>query len=283
LHAIPQALYRDSRAKEREIIASVNGGDPTALPEWTPVPPPNAASDRFAVVFAGGMHSFAACVHSWTSNVVEASGGNVDFYFHVWGDELTHVNSTKAQWARKLAKEHPSTKAYVEESFQMHLKLLERDEPKVEGGTSWIGDIEATFDKPGQRGAARPFRTGAGYSQWRKVFLGFELVKASGVQYAVLLKARPDITLLYPMDFRAMQRDFGGRPSAKLAKGHWLAMPERTFQVVVDHFAMGTPQAMYKYAAKPLPYTQACCEGYVWRNLVGTRMHGLDGGFCFLL
>jgi hypothetical protein len=263
-----QALYRDSRAKERELGALVNGGDPTALAGWPRVPPPDPATDRFAVVFAGGMHSFAACVHSWTANVVDASGGKVDFYFHVWGDELAHVNSTKARWARQLAKGHPSTKAYVEESFSHHLKLLEHDEPRLAGGTSWIGDIEATFDKPGLRGAARPFRTGAGYSQWRKIFLGFELVKASGVKYAVLLKARPDVTVLYPLDFRTMQRDLGQRASAQRAKGHWFAMPERTFQVVVDHFAMGTPEAMYSFAAKPLPYTQACCEGYVWRNLV---------------
>jgi hypothetical protein len=34
-----------------------------------------------------------------------------------------------------------------------------------------------------------------------------------------------------------------------------------------DHFAMGTQDAMFAYGSKPLPYTTACCEGYVHRNL----------------
>ena len=39
------------------------------------------------------------------------------------------------------------------------------------------------------------------------------------------------------------------------------------FQQVSDHFAMGTKDVMFAYAEKPMPYTLACCEGYVARNL----------------
>ena len=38
-------------------------------------------------------------------------------------------------------------------------------------------------------------------------------------------------------------------------------------QVITDHFALGTPEAMYQYAAQPPPFMQSYGEGYVWRNL----------------
>ena len=258
-------LYGESRSKEREILGRLNEGDPTST--WPRAK--NNTDGRFAVVFAGGMHSFTSCYHSWTTNVVEASGGKVDFYFHVWGDELSHVNSTRSRTARHLAQSHPNTKAYVEEEFSKHFKLLDRDEPKLMGSSmSWIGEIEKNYDTPKLRPQGRPFRVGAGYSQWRKIYMGHELVRSSGVEYQLIVKARPDVMVLEPLDLRALLAHFQGRPSTSKAKGHFMVMPERTFQVVVDHFAIGTPEAMYEYAAKPLPYTEACCEGYVWRNLV---------------
>ena len=38
-------------------------------------------------------------------------------------------------------------------------------------------------------------------------------------------------------------------------------------QVVTDQFAIGTPHTIFEYAKKPLPFTSACCEGYIQRNL----------------
>lgn len=38
-------------------------------------------------------------------NVVEASGGLVDMYFHVWGDQSTDINGAVAREAIRLAKE----------------------------------------------------------------------------------------------------------------------------------------------------------------------------------
>jgi hypothetical protein len=37
--------------------------------------------------------------------------------------------------------------------------------------------------------------------------------------------------------------------------------------VITDHWAIGTPRTMVDYAAQALPYTENCCEGYVWENL----------------
>ena len=111
------------------------------------------------------------------------------------------------------------------------------------------------------------YRLGAGYSQWRKVFLGFELVRASGVQYSLIVRARPDITVLKRFDLRQIEQHYGSLPSTKNARGNFIAVPERTMQVITDHFALGTPDVMFGYAAEALPFTETCCEGYVWQNL----------------
>ena len=88
------------------------------------------------------------------------------------------------------------------------------------------------------------------------------------LQYSLVLRARPDHCFILPMDLRDFTAEHAKRPSVKRARGHFLAVPERhQGQLLTDHFAMGTAEAMWAYGEKPLPYTLACCEGYVQRNL----------------
>jgi len=63
-----------------------------------------------------------------------------------------------------------------------------------------------------------------------------------------------------PFDFRAFERDLSARAPTQRARGHFIAIPERSGQEISDHFAVGTPEAMYEYAAPPLPFTRDCCE-----------------------
>jgi hypothetical protein len=107
----------------------------------------------------------------------------------------------------------------------------------------------------------------AGYSQWRKVFLVHELIRNSGIKYTLILRARPDATILEPLDLRLFERDMAEREPTKKARGHYIVIPERSRQVITDHMAMGTPETMYLYAKQAFPYVRDCCEGYVWRNL----------------
>jgi hypothetical protein len=69
------------------------------------------------------------------------------------------------------------------------------------------------------------------------------------------------------LDLRTFQADMQSRESAKRTKGHFIALPERSMLVVVDQFAIGTPEVMYLYAKEPFPYTISDCEEYVRRNL----------------
>jgi hypothetical protein len=95
-----------------------------------------------------------------------------------------------------------------------------------------------------------------------------ELVRRTGVEYSLVIRARPDHMLVRRLDLRAFAADFAARASVQRARGHFLAMPERyQGQQVTDHFALGTLSAVWAYAARPLPYTAACCEGFVQRNL----------------
>jgi hypothetical protein len=88
------------------------------------------------------------------------------------------------------------------------------------------------------------------------------------LQYSLVLRARPDHCFISPMDLRHFTAEHATRPSVVRARGHFLGVPERhQGQLLTDHFAMGTTAAMWAYGERPLPYTLACCEGYVQRNL----------------
>ena len=191
----------------------------------------------------------------------------VHLYFHVWRGENGLRTSALAIEAQRLAQSLPETKAFVEEDFNEHVKLLHRDEPgypsAVSNGMnrSWIAYPEAAPNH------AHPFVVGATYSQFRKVYLCLRLVMASEHKYSLVLRARPDHIILEKFDLRHFASDFGSRSSVQRARGHFLAIPERAPQIVTDQFAIGTPQAVFAYAQKPLPFTAACCEGYIQRNL----------------
>jgi hypothetical protein len=170
-----------------------------------------------------------------------------------------------AREARRLARAYPNTKAYVEEDFEAYLDLLNAEQPHPTGdGVSWLNAIEHTLPN---RQVARPFNVNAGYSQWRKVFLGLELVRRSGIAYSLIVRARPDTTVTTPIDLRQLEREVGSRPSAQRARGHFISVPERAKQLMVDQLALGTPEAMYAYAQQSFPYTVEYGEGQVARNL----------------
>ncbi len=194
------------------------------------------------------------------TNVIEASGGGVDMYFHVWGDQAVDIAGAVAREAMGLAKAHPNTRAFVHEPFSSFMALLNKDLPKVsaDSADSWLIDVEKDFEATPALG--RPFRVEAGYSQWRKVFLVHELVKKSGIAYTLIVRARPDATILEPLDLREYEKDMGSRATAKAARGHFISIPERSQQVITDHFAIGTPEVMYLYAQQARPYTIDCCE-----------------------
>lgn len=92
----------------------------------------------------------------------------------------------------------PSTKAYVGEQFYQHMELLHQDQPAVKykdalnaSNTSWLSDIEADYQANAWT-TPKPFVTGASYSQWRKVHLGYKLVedyaKATGRSYSLIVR-----------------------------------------------------------------------------------------------
>jgi hypothetical protein len=247
-------LYAESKIAEQKVWSACDGF-PTK--HW----PKAKRGGRFAVAFSGGVRQFVAAYHSWITNVVDSSGGMVDFYFHVWEDEDTRGNAVSREGTR-LAKECPHTKGFVGEKFRQHLQLLNEEQPTLRGvvndtRTSWIGDFDAEFNQ----GEARPYYVGSGYSQWRKVNLAHEMVRKSGIDYSLILRARPDHTVLEPLDLREFERHFSNRTSVKKANGHFISIPERSKQVITDHWAIGTPEAMYEYATQALPYTTSCCEG----------------------
>jgi hypothetical protein len=191
----------------------------------------------------------------------------VHLYFHVWRGENGQRVGALATEARRLAQSLPQTKAFVEEEFREYVKLLQRDEPGYASpqssglNRSWIA-----YPEPAP-GRANPFVLGATYSQFRKVYLCLQLVKASGQEYSLVVRARPDHIVIESFDLRRFAADFGARSSVQRARGHFLAVAERAPQIVTDQFAIGTPEAVFAYAQKPLPFTAACCEGYVQRNL----------------
>ncbi len=178
----------------------------------------------------------------------------------VWGDQSTDINGAVAREAISLAKSHPNTKAFVHEPFNSFWDILNSELPKTTPGskTSWIGDVEKDF--AANPGAGHPFRVEAGYSQWRKVYLCHELIKKSGIKYSLIVRARPDATILEPLDLREYEKDLGSRPTSQAVRGHFITQPERSIQVIHDHFAVGTPEVMFLYALQAEPYTKDCCE-----------------------
>jgi hypothetical protein len=260
-----KSLYNKSRAMEHELWEKCRN-DPDPTRDWAEA----KHSGLYAMAISGGMRSFIPSFHAFKTNVVDSSGGdNVHLYFHVWGDEGYHKDSVWARESRNLAQSLPNTKAFVEEAFEEHIELLDKQQPhaRSESSHSWIGDIEEQLVAEKKRIEERPFMFGAFYSQWRKVYLVHELIRNSGIEYALIVRCRPDINILEPLDLRTFQADMQSRESAKRTKGHFIALPERSMQAVVDHVAIGTPEVMYLYAKEPFPYTITNCELYVWRNL----------------
>mmetsp|Transcript_37419 Transcript_37419/g.74108 ORF Transcript_37419/g.74108 Transcript_37419/m.74108 type:complete len:526 (+) Transcript_37419:108-1685(+) len=263
-------LYRATVAKEAELEAQCSQ-DPTK--KWGQAP--NPSTGPYAVAFSGGMRNFVTIWYSWQKNLIEPSGGGgkddkrktpFHLYFHVWRDENSGRGSPLATRGKELAESLPYTKAYVEEPFHDHEALVHSDEPDWiaavnSSRTSWLSRAYSSSKRQA------PFVMGATFSQFRKVYLALQLVKGSGVAYSLVIRARPDHIFLAPMDLRHFGSDFAKRPSVKNARGHFLAVPERSPQLVTDQFAVGTLSAVSSYAEKPLPYTAACCEGYVERNL----------------
>ena len=307
-------LYREAVRKEAALFDSCSR-DPTAY--WASPSTREGhrpGGSKFAIAFSGGMRNFVAVWHSWLTNVVNPSGGieNVHLFFHVWGDENTHSQSPIAVQSRELARSLTKVYgAFVEEKFTDHLALLFSD-----NHTSWLAAVENEFRKKDiaieagsfahskantrPRPHPRPFVVGPGYSQWRKVYLAHELVKNASRRlsggseteyYDLIVRARPDHSIVQPTDLRDVLKDFSTRASSKPSRSHFLAMPERfqgqtftgrynhfglwkpgsltstLFLFLEDHFMIGSAAAMYRYAERPLPYTGACCEGYVQRNL----------------
>lgn len=117
--------------------------------------------------------------------------------------------------------------------------------------SSWLSPVERLLDSP--------YVLGPGYSQFRKVHLCLKLVRDSDVKYSIVIRSRPDHMIITPIDLRHFAREFAERPSVRAARGHFWACPERSEgQVLTDHFAMGTMDAMLAYGERPLPYTQVC-------------------------
>jgi hypothetical protein len=58
-----------------------------------------------------------------------------------------------------------------------------------------------------------------------------QLVLKSNIQYSLVIRARPDHIFIVPLDLRSFVKEFRERPSVIKARGHFLAVPERSPQV----------------------------------------------------
>jgi hypothetical protein len=76
------------------------------------------------------------------------------------------------------------------------------------------------------------------------------MVRASGIDYSLVLRARPDHLFIEPLDLRAFGRDFWSRPRVRSARGHFLAVPERNFQVCSER-EREREREMYKWKHSP--------------------------------
>lgn len=269
-----KALYRRTVRTEREREEACKGDPTAAMPDvrWR-----NASiTPTFAIAFSGGLRGFVSTWHSWKHLVVAASGGKayVHTFFHVW-DRSTMSDERTNRLSRKLAREVAFK--YVEEPFADFASLLSRDEPRWidDAGNkrsdegvpeSWLSFVMPTF------GAEHRIFHLNFLSQWRKVHLALQLVRAAeasrGAPYDLVVRARPDSFVVAPLDLRAVLFSFGARPSVLCARGHFLAVPERlTGERYNDHLAVGTLDALERYGERPLPYSMAKAEQYMNRNL----------------
>ena len=100
---------------------------------------------------------------------------------------------------------------------------------------------------------------------WR----AFKLVQGSGISYTLLVRGRPDATILEPLDLRALHDEMSNHLSVRRAGGHYIAIPERNpYTVVADVFAIGTMESIAAFASPPTAFSQEVYESYVERNLV---------------
>ena len=244
-----KSTYRQARANETSLVRSwwKGGNAPAPARKWAS-PPSNG---RFAVMFSGELRrNFIATFFSWASNVVQASGGAVDLYFDVWTHRLNPLSAA----SRDLARSHPNTKAYVEETFEEHDRGLHDDYP-------WL--FEALQTENGTKAFPKSH-----FGQMRKMWRAYKLVQASGIEYSLVVRGRPDATILQPLDLRSMHEEYSSYPSVRHANGHYIAIPERDpYSVITDVFAVGTMEAIAAFASPPLAFNQAVHEMFISDNL----------------
>jgi len=244
-----KSTYRQARANETAIVTSWWRGNraPKPTKKW-PMPSSNG---RFAVMLSGELRrNFVATFFSWTTNIVQASGGAVDLYFDVWSHRLNPLSAA----SRDLARSHPNTKAFVEETFEEHDRGLQEDNP-------WL--FEALKETNGQE----VFLKGH-FGQMRKMWRVYNLVRASGIQYTLVVRGRPDAAILEPLDLRLMHKEYSRYASVQDANGHYIAIPERDpYSVITDVFAVGTMEAIAAFASPPLAFNQAPHEIFISQNL----------------
>ena len=242
--------YRQARANESALLRSWlrDNQAPTPAKKW-PLPPNKA---RFAIMFSGEIrNNFIATFFTWTSNVVHPSGGYVHMFFDVWYNPRNPLSGV----ARDLARSHPNTKAYIEETFQEHDAKLRAEHPWLYQGFSR------------DRDEARALK--GHYGQMRKMWRAYKLVQASGVPYTLVVRGRPDAAILQPLDLRALHIEMSRHPSVRRARGHYIAIPERDpFVQISDIFAIGTMESIAAFASPLTAFSQLMNEAHVERNLV---------------
>ena len=113
---------------------------------------------------------------------MQASGGFVDLFFDVW----CYPHNPLSGVARDLARSHPNTKVFVEETFEEHDAKLREEHPWLYQG--FYPEEERVLELRGH------------YGQMRKMLRAFQLVQGSGVSYTLLVRGRPDTTILEPLD-----------------------------------------------------------------------------------
>jgi len=202
-------------------------------------------------MFSGEIrYNFVATFFTWTSNVVHSSGGSVHMYFDVWYNPRNPLSGV----ARDLARSHPSTKAYVEETFEEHDFKLRVEHPWLYQG--FVSGEEGHVLK-------------GHYGQKRKMWRAFKLVEASGVLYTLVVRGRPDAAILQPLDLRALHLEMSRHRSVRRARGHYIAIPERDpFVTITDILAIGTMESIAAFASPPTAFDQLINEAHVERSLV---------------
>ena len=240
-------LYRLARSNEVKMVHSWWPGEhgPAPAKHWPPAP----KSGRFAVMFSGELRNFVATFHIATSNLVDSTSGTVHMYFDVW----TNPTNPLANVSRALALSHKNTMAYVEEDMRDEMAIILKENQWVESVLRYCAVEISRFDCP---------VSVTHLSQLRKMWRAYKLVRGSGISYDLVVRSRPDATILVPINLRELRDEFGSRPSAQRAGGHFIAIPERDKFMVTDVFAVGTMQAIGAFVTPPEPYNQAVSETY---------------------